>query len=624
MTTLKTGTDVTADGGDVVVTENRRTGDGQSAVGAQKRKREAGKRAFKELTREVRPWLLAGQILAAVSGILSVAPYVALVHLGAVLLTASTTGNAVDAEQAWGIVQILIGTFCAQLGLYVVALIVTHLGDQRLVHSLRVRLMDAITSAPLAWFTENTSGRIRKAVQDDTKNVHALVAHQPVEFVRALAAPLALAGYACWVDWRLGLLALSSFPVYGTLMAVMLRGLGDKMVEMDARLGDISTNMIELVNGISVVKAFGRAGRAHRAYRESVADFAHFYRELCRPFLRASALGSITIAVPVLLLVNVGGGAAMAQAGWVSPVEVVVCAVIALVLPASMEVVGNSSFQRQIAEAAALRLVRTMRTEPLPTTVQPVSLSGHDIVIDDVTFSYGHTRALDGVSLNLPEGSITALIGPSGSGKSTLATLVARFGDPDGGRILLGGVDLRDISPEELYRHVAFVLQDSPLLHTTIRRNVALGQPEASDADIWHALREARAEEFVRSLPRGLDEPIDSHSRLSGGQAQRIAIARSLLADAPVLILDEATAFTDPECEAEIQEALDRLVAGRTVIVIAHRPGAVRTADQIVILDRGRVVGCGTHDQLREHPHYLALFRQAHGADLHGADGKGN
>lgn len=573
----------------------------------------AGQRAFAELTREARPWLIVGQILAALSGILVVAPYVALVRLGSVLLEAEAAGVPVDRDRVFGIVTFVIGTFCGQLSLFALGLVITHVGDQRLVASLRSRLMETITSAPLTWFSENTSGRIRKAIQDDTKDIHNLVAHRPIEYVRAIAAPLALAGYACWVDWRLGLLALSSLPIYGSIMAVMLRGMGEKTVEMDARLGNMSADMVELVNGISVVKAFGQAGRAHRAYSESVADFARFYIAWCKPLLRASSLGMATIAVPVLLVINIGGGAWMASAGWVAPVEVVTCSLIALVLPASLEVLGNGAWTQQMAGAAALRLARTMRTDPLPKPTAPAVPTGHDITLDDVTFCYGETVALDGVSLALPEGTVTALIGASGSGKSTLATLVARFGDPTSGRILLGGVDLRDIPVDELYRHVAFVLQDSPLLRTTVRGNVALGRPEASDDEIWSALRQAQAEDFVRALPGGLDEMLDNQSRLSGGQAQRLAIARALLADAPVLILDEATAFTDPECEAEIQQALDRLVVGRTVIVIAHRPGAVRAADRIVILERGRIAARGSHEELLGEPHYQALWRQAHG-----------
>ena len=229
-----------------------------------------------------------------------------------------------------------------------------------------------------------------------------------------------------------------------------------------------------------------------------------------------------------------------------------------------------------------------------------------EVRFENVSYSYGDTLAADDVTLTLPAGSVTALIGPSGSGKSTLATMVARFQDPDAGRVTLGGVDLRRIPTAELYRRVAFVLQDPQLMRMSIRENIALARPDASEQEIREAAAAARIADEIEALDQGYDTVVGIDTELSGGQKQRVAIARALLADAPVLILEEATAFTDPESEAEIQAALTRLARGRTVLVIAHRPASIIDADQIVVLDRGRVVAQGTHHDRTKGRHLSA------------------
>ncbi|PZU30398.1 MAG: iron ABC transporter ATP-binding protein, partial [Actinomyces sp.] len=298
--------------------------------------------------------------------------------------------------------------------------------------------------------------------------------------------------------------------------------------------------------------------------------------------------------------------------GVVSPVQVITCALIALVIPAAIEVLGTTAWAYQIAGAAALRIVDLLSVLPLPAqgTEEP---SGADIDIRGVSFSYGATVALDDVSLTIPEGTVTALVGASGSGKSTLATLVARFADPDRGSVRIGGIDVRDIAPEVLYRHVSFVLQDPQLLNISVRDNIALGVPGASDEAIWTAAAAARIDDYLRGLPHGLDAVIGEDAHPSGGEAQRIAIARALLVDAPILVLDEATAFTDPESEADIQTALTRLVQGKTVLVIAHRAASIAGVDQIAILDAGKVIAAGTPQQLADHPYMRRMHKPAKG-----------
>lgn len=576
-----------------------------------KAKYKAGHQALRRLTKPVAGVMIAGRILSALSAILAVVPYVALVHLGGLLLEAYRANVPVDADQAWFIVMILIAAFTTRLGLYMLALALTHFADNRLRAHIRSMIIDRIGRAPLSWFSATNSGRIRKAVQDDAATVHSLVAHAPVETTSAMVMPLALLVYAFIIDWRLGLVAISIFPLFGGFYAYMMRGMGEKTAEMDTRMDKISATMVEFVAGITVVKAFGRVGQAHRNYTQAAHEFSVFYNDWCQPLLRGSSLAMALIAVPVMLSINLGGGYLLVQAGYVTPVQVLSTSLIALVIPASLIVLGNSSWAQQLAGAAALRILAVTDTQQLSEPTSPTVPTSYDITFEGVSFSYGDTKAVDNVSAHLPQGTVTALIGPSGSGKSTLATLVARFSDVDEGAVKIGGVDVRDIPSDELYKIVAFVLQDPQLLRASIWDNITLGKPDATEQQVRDAAQKAYIDDFITSLPDGYNTIIGEDTNISGGQAQRIAIARSLLIDAPILLLDEATAFTDPDSEAEIQAALSRLAKGRTVVAIAHRPASIIGADKIIVMERGRIVAEGTHEELRDQHHYQLIWQRS-------------
>ena len=563
----------------------------------------------------MRTRLRIGQVLVLLSGILAVAPYLALVRLGDILLDAYNAGAAPDPQRVRTVVMMLISSYSTRLLLYMVALIITHMADLSLRDQMRRDIVQRISRAPLAWFTASTSGRIRKAVQDDTTTVHTVIAHGPVEQLNAIVTPLALVACAFWIDWRLALLALSTLLLYVLTYSFSMRGMNEKTVEMDRKLAAVSSTMVEFVSGIGVVKAFGRVGRAHAAYLNAADDFSAFYRAWAMPLVTIACLSFTWVSVPVLLLVNLGGGALLISAGLVTLPEVLATTLIAMVLPGALLTVASISWSYQMAGAAALRLCEVIDTPVLPTADAPRRPERARVEIDRVSFSYGDTLAVDEASLTLEPGTVTALLGPSGSGKSTLATLIARFADPDSGAVRVGGVDLRDMDEETLYSTVSFVLQDAQLLGATVRENIALGRPDADLEQVRDAARVAHVDEEIMALPDGYDTVLGRDTALSGGQEQRIAIARAVLLDTPVLLLDEATAMADPESEAEIQEALSALVAGRTVLVIAHRPAAVRGAHRIAVMERGRVVAAGSHEELLDEPHYRALLRQSGALD---------
>ena len=585
-----------------------------SKASRQRRSRE-GQAAIKRLGAPVRTRLRMGQVLVLLSGILAVAPYIALVRLGDILLDAYNAGAAPDPQRVRTVVMMLISAYSTRLLLYMVALLITHMADLSLRDQMRRDIVQRISRAPLAWFTASTSGRIRKAVQDDTTTVHTVIAHGPVEQLNAIVTPLALVACAFWIDWRLALLALSTLLLYVLTYSFSMRGMNEKTVEMDRKLAAVSSTMVEFVSGIGVVKAFGRVGRAHAAYLNAADDFSDFYRAWAMPLVTMTCLSFTWVSVPVLLLVNLGGGALLISAGLVTLPEVLATTLIALVLPGALLTIASISWSYQMAGAAALRLCEVIDTPVLPTPEAPRRPERAHVEIDRVSFSYGDTLAVDEASLTLEPGTVTALLGPSGSGKSTLATLIARFADPDSGAVRVGGVDLRDMDEETLYSTVSFVLQDAQLLGATVRENIALGRPDADLEQVRDAARVAHVDEEIMALPDGYDTVLGRDTALSGGQEQRIAIARAVLLDTPVLLLDEATAMADPESEAEIQEALSALVAGRTVLVIAHRPAAVRGAHRIAVMERGRVVAAGSHEELLDEPHYRALLRQSGALD---------
>ena len=582
-----------------------------AAAAANKERSAAGQAALKRLGAPVRTRLRIGQALVVVSGLLAVAPYVALVRLGDILLAAHRAGAAPDGRQVRDVVMLLVSAYSGRLLLYFLALLITHLADLTLRDRLRRDIVARISRAPLAWFTDSTSGRIRKAVQDDTNSVHTVIAHGPVERLNAIVSPLALLACAFWIDWRLALLAVATVPLYVITYSFSLKGMNAKTVEMDRKLADVSSAMVEFVAGISVVKAFGRVGRAHGAYLAAADGFSRFYRDWAMSLMTVSCLSYTWVSIPVVLLVDLGGGSLLMHAGVVTLPQVLAATLIALVLPGALITIVSVSWSYQVAGAAALRLCEVLDTPVLPAPAAPKRPDGARVEIDAVSFSYGDNLAVDGVSLDLEPGTVTALLGPSGSGKSTLATLIARFADPDAGAVRIGGADLRDMDEKTLYSTVSFVLQDAQLLGATVRENIALGRPGATEEQVRAAARAARIDSEIMALPRGYDTVLGRETALSGGQEQRIAIARAILLDTPVLLMDEATAMADPESEAEIQEALSALVRGRTVLVIAHRPAAVRGAHRIAVMERGRIVATGTHDELLDEPHYRALLRQS-------------
>lgn len=569
--------------------------------------KDAMNRIYKPISLHVR----IAQLFTLISSILSAAPYVAVVVLGNSFVEAILENRLPYEKETMRTIYYLIGFFAISVLMHFAALFITHLADLKLRNILRRDIVKRVSEVPLAWFTETNSGALRKAIQDDTITVHTVIAHAPVDKLRAIVSPSVLAIFAFFVNWRLGILSILTIPVYMFVYSFGMRGMDEKTMEMDEKLGKVSSTMVEFVSGINVVKAFGQTGKAHKNYSTAARDFSNFYADWSMPYVNSTCFSFFWISVPLILLINLGIGSIFVGQGIVTVPELLATTLIALAVPTTIMDVVNITWSYQLAGGAAIRICNILDTERLKKPVTPKEPSGSDIEVKNVSYSYGETEALNDISLSLKKGTITALLGPSGSGKSTLAKLIARFGDPNQGSITLGGVDLRDIDEKTLYKNISFVLQDAQLLHTSIRNNIALGKQDASLEEIRQAAKIAQIDDFIMSLPKKYDSILGDDTNLSGGQEQRIAIARAILINAPVMILDEATAFADPESEAEIQKALSELVKDRTVLAIAHRPASIIGADQIVILEKGKIVASGRHEDLLDEPHYKTLLKQS-------------
>lgn len=550
-------------------------------------------RDLAELGRSVRGRVTLAAGLAALGTALSVAPMVAVVEIGRRLLAGERDG-------LWPIAWLAVGLFAARLVLYALSGLISHLADVNLAVALRQRLADHLARLPLHWFAGGVSAKVKTTVQDDVATLHHGIAHARSDLASAVAGPLVIALYLLWVNWPLALLTLAVVAGAQSVRMRMVRLAAAPVRQIAAANAELSAAAIEMVHGIAVVKAFGNA-RAPERFRAAAAAFADANDSAQRVFIRQRSLTRATVAPASMLLMITGVGVAFVALGWAAPMDVVAFTLLGLGLFELISPIYLGRDQRRASAAAAGRIGELLRepaetnaADPLPLPDGPLGVE-----LDGVRFAYrdGH-EVLRGVSAELAPGTVTAVVGPSGAGKSTLGLLLARFYDVTGGTIRLGGRDIREIHRDELYRHIGFLFQDVVLLRQSVRDNIALAVPDAPDDAVQAAAKAAAIHQRILALPRGYDSVIGEDARLSGGEAQRVSIARTLLADTPVLVLDEATAFADPESEAAVQDALAELAQGRTLLVIAHRLHTITGADQILVLDEGEIVERGRHEEL--------------------------
>ncbi|QKG27036.1 ABC transporter ATP-binding protein [Actinomadura verrucosospora] len=487
----------------------------------------------------------------------------------------------------------------------------------------RRRLAARLGRVPLGWLSGRRTGELAKLAGEDVSAVHPFIAHTPGELISAFVVPLASLAYLFTVDWRLTLITL--VPVLLAVALVPLMTTSSRVraqKEFDGAMGRITNSVVEFVQGIAVVKAFGGGDRALRRFGAAVDDFVTSFSRMVSALSGVAAGMQVVLSPPFVLLTVLTGGAFRITDGGMAPADLLPFLLLGMGLTAPVAVLGHGFDDLQAARRAVGRIRDVLAVPPLPEPEHPVAPRGHRVELRDVRFGYraGH-EVLRGIDLVLEPGTVTAVVGPSGSGKSTLVRLLPRFFDPAGGSVSLGGADLRDLAARDLHRMVAFVFQDVRLLRASVADNIALAVPDAGLDAIADAARRANVHDRVLELPRGYDTVIGEDAELSGGEAQRIAIARALLADAPVLVLDEATAFADPQTELAVRRALTAPDGDRTVLVIAHRLETIADADTIVMLEDGAVAERGTPAELLARDGRFAAFWRSHRAAVAGGTG---
>jgi ATP-binding cassette subfamily B protein IrtA len=536
-----------------------------------------------QLLRPHAPAFVLVALLHVAGAVVGLAPLLAVVELGRALLSP----GPIDTGHVRLVVLLGAAGLLVRLTLTAASAGLGHLLDGRVQLSLRRELAAALARVPLGWLSRRRTGELAKVAGEDVAGVHPLIAHAPGELTAAFVVPLISLIYLLTVDWRLTLITL--LPVLVALAHVPLLMTPSRTREQranDAALGRIADAVIEYVRGIAVVKAFGGADRAHRRFRAAADEFVDIFTTWVRGVSAVAAGMQLALSPPFVLLVVLTGGTLLITTGELLPADLLPFLLLGLGLTAPVAALGHGFDDLQAAGRALGRIREVLAVKPLPEPVDPITPQGHRVEFRGVRFSYGDgPEVLRGVDLTLEPGTVTALIGPSGGGKSTLVRLLPRFFDPTGGAIRLGGADLRRISGRELHRRVAFVFQDVRLLRTSVAENIA-----GADRDtVVRAARAAHIHDRILELPRGYDTILGEEAQLSGGEAQRIALARALAADTPVLVLDEVTAFADPWTERAIRDTLAGL-DGRTILVIAHRPETIAAADTVVALENGVIV----------------------------------
>lgn len=565
-----------------------------------------------ELIRPARPAMIVTGLLTALGALMSIVPFEALRNMAAIWLGETSPEGWRSSLWIWAAIA-AVALFASQ-ALYLVGLGITHLAEARLRHHLRRQVVEAISSLPLGRVAQIPHGTIRKMVCDDTTSIHTLVAHVPGDATNAVVMATAGAAYLLWTDWRLACALLGLWVLTLGGISLALAGMSDITERFGVAQTALAAATVEMLEGIKEIKGFQATDASRTRFSRARTEFSELsYEWVSRSGKAISAMTAVlrssTVFATVALLAVL-----FTSQGWTPLSATLPFFLVALGLPEGLMILVGLMQHMYESRMAAQATADLLSLPPMPE-------GAHDdgegpapgrVDVEDVTFSYeAGSPVLQGLSFTAEPGSVTALVGPSGGGKSTLARLIARFYDVDAGAVRISGVDVREVTFTWLLSRVAVVLQDVALAHESVHDNIALGRPDATREQVEAAARAACIHERITRLPHGYDTILGEEGGfLSGGERQRVTLARAYLQDAPVLVLDEATAQADPASERDIHQALSRLAAGRTVIIIAHRLSTIRDADQILVVDAGRITERGTHEELlAAGGRYAAMWR---------------
>ena len=498
-----------------------------------------------------------------------------------------------------------------------ISTILAHISAYTILEGIRLKIADRLMKAPLGEVMGRRIGYLKNIIMDKVEDLEPPLAHMIPELTSNLLLPVAIFIWMLVIDWRMGLAVLIA-PVLAMIpMFFLMRNYNSQYAAYMEANNHVNSIIIEYVEGIEVVKAFNQSTSSYEKFVNAVQSFKEFTLAWFKSTWKSMNL--MMAIMPTTLLGVLPVGLLLVQNGSISPAELAMGIILSLSIVGPLMKATTFINEAKSMEYAVEAANELLNLPVLPDSGKIVSIPHNDIALKHVTFSYDgseQNEVLHDVNLELPEGSFTALVGPSGGGKSTIARLIARFWDVTGGNITIGGKNIKELPIRQLSELVSFVTQDNFLFNCSLKENIRLGNPNATDEEVYAAAKAACCDEFIVRLDKGYDTPAgDAGKRLSGGEKQRIAIARAILKNAPIVILDEATAFTDPQNEDKIQKSIMALSKGKTLLVIAHRLSTIQNADQIVVLKKGRIVDCGKQKELLKRcPLYADMWKAHIGA----------
>ena len=543
----------------------------------------------------------ASWILSAISALIALVPYYFIWQVMREVLEVAPDFSRAQNLTYNGWMAVMFAVIAVLV--YIAGLMCSHLGAFRIATNLRLQSMNHIVKLPLGFAEHFGSGKLRKIVNESSAATETYLAHQLPDRANALATPCGLLVLLFVFDWRLGLLSLAPVLLgFLIMMAMTGKEMQQKMKEYQNALDDMSNEAVEYVRGIPVVKTFGQTIFSFKKFKDSIDRYKvwviAYTKQLRTPMM------FYTAAINGVFVFLIAGALLFTQDQVTTEflLNLVFYIIITPIISVTLTRIMFQSENAMIVDDALQRIDSVLNLEPLKETAHPKHPKDGSVELEQVHFSYdGEKEVLKGISISIPAGQTVAFVGPSGGGKTTLANLISRFFDPQSGTVRVGGVDVRNIPKEELMNTVSFVFQNSRLIKASIFENVRLGKPEATREEVMAALKNAQCDDILEKLPDGMDTVIGTKGvYLSGGEQQRIAIARVMLKNTPIIILDEATAFADPDNETRVQAAFSKLSQGKTVIMIAHRLSTVAGADRIYVVKGGQIAESGSSRELME------------------------
>lgn len=558
-----------------------------------------------ELASNKKGLIFLSAFLSSLAAIASFVPYIAVYFIIRSILSVYPDMGSLDVGAVTGYAWMALGGIIANILLYFLAIFSSHMAAFGTLYELKVYFADHITKIPLGYHLTIGSGRLRKIMDENIESVEGFIAHQFPDFVASVTAPIVMVILLLAVDWRFGLASL-----VGIILAFGAEFLGfgsgamkENMAKYQTALEEMNSAAVKYVRGMAVVKAFNQTASSF----ERLKDAIHQYTEWVLKFSLGwqNFMPAFTTIINNIYLILIPTGILIGSRAKDYKTFAMTFIFYLLFVPAISGVLNkimyiSESFMQIDGNVA--RMDEILNIPEMPETAHPKHPDNDDVVFENVAFSYTGKEeelALEQVSFTAKQGQVTAIVGPSGGGKSTIANLISRFWDVTDGAVKIGGTDIREMAQEDLMRRVSFVFQDIFLFKQSILDNIRMGNPNATEEQVVEAAKAAQCHEFIMNLPDGYHTVVGTKGiHLSGGERQRIAIARAIIKDAPIIVLDEATAFSDPENEYLIQKAFEKLMGKKTVIMIAHRLSTVRGADKIIVMEKGHLVEEGKHDSL--------------------------